>query len=298
MEYTPPGWTQLYPPCLSIPGFLGYSDDPGIILGWTHPPPCLNILGFLGYSDDPRIIPGWMDTALRPPCLSILGFLGNSDDPGIIPRWTQLYPPPLSEYPGIPGILGRSWDHPRMDTALPSPLSEYPGIPGILGRSWYHPRMDTAHPPCLSILGFLGYSDDRGIIPGWTQLYPPLSCLSIPGYDSGGGGELCPSRDDPRIVRVSQESQDTQTGGGGMSYVHPGMIRGSSEYPRNPRILRQGGGGVSCVHPGMIPGSSEYSRNPRILREGASELCPSRDDPGIIRVSQESQDTTAMGGGG
>ena len=79
-----------------------------------------------------------------------------------------------------------------------------------------------------------------------------------------------PSQDDPRIVRVSQESQDTQTGegGGGMSCVHPKMIPGSSEYPRNPRIIRQGGGGMSCVHPGMIPGSSEYPRNPRILRQG------------------------------
>ena len=150
------------------------------------PPPCLSILGFLGYSDDPRIIPGWMDTALPPlseypgipgilgrswdhpgmdtahpppPCLSILGFLGYSDDPGIIPGWTQLIPPPLSEYPGIPGILGRSWDHPGMDTALPPPP-----------------------PPCLSILGFLGYSDDPGIIPGWTQLTPPLSEYpGIPG---------------------------------------------------------------------------------------------------------------------
>ena len=49
----------------------------------------------------------------------------------------------LSEYPEIPGILGRSWDHPWMDTALPPPLSEYPGIPGILRRSEDHPRMDT-----------------------------------------------------------------------------------------------------------------------------------------------------------
>ena len=111
-----------------------------------------------------------------------------------------------------------------------------------------------------------------------------------------GGGELCPSRDDPRIVRVSQESQDTQKGGG-MSCVHPGMIPGSSEYPRNPRILRQGGG-MSCVHPGMIPGSSEYPRNPRIIRQGGGELCPSRDDPRIVRVSQESQDTQTGGGGG
>ena len=55
---------------------------------------------------------------------------------------------------------------------------------------------------------------------------------------------------------------------------------------------------MSCVHPGMIPGSSEYPRNPWILRQGGSELCPSRDDPGIVRVSQESQDTQTGGGGG
>ena len=161
------------PPCLSILGFLGYSDDPGIIPGWTqfNPLPCLSILGFLGYSDDPRIIPGWtqltaplseypvipgilgrswdhpgMDTAHHPPCLSILRFLGYSDYPGIIPGWTQLTTP-LSEYPVIPGILGRSQDHPGMDTGHPPspPLSEYPGIPGILGRSRDHSGIDTAN---------------------------------------------------------------------------------------------------------------------------------------------------------
>ena len=52
---------------------------------------------------------------------------------------------------------------------------------------------------------------------------------------------------------------------------------------------------MSCVHPGMIPGSSEYPRNPRILRQGGSELSPSRDDPRIVRVSQESQDTQTGG---
>ena len=146
---TPPGWTQLYPPCLSILGFLRYLDDPGIIPGWTQlTPPYLSILGFLGYLDNPGIIPGWTQL-YPPPCLSILGFLGYSDDPGIIPGWTQLIPP-LSEYPGIPGILRRSQDHPGMD-----------------GHS------STPPPPCLSILGFLGYSDDPGIIPGWTQLTPP-----------------------------------------------------------------------------------------------------------------------------
>ena len=173
------------PPCLSIPGFLGYSDDPGIIPGWTQliPTPPLSeypgIPGILGRSWDH---PG-MDTAHPPPpppppCLSILGFLGYSDDPGIILGWTHLTPPP-PPCPSILGFLGYS-DDPRIipgwiDTALPPPLSEYPGIPGILGRSWDNPRMDTAHPPpCLSILGFLGYSDDPGIIPGWTQLTPPV----------------------------------------------------------------------------------------------------------------------------
>ena len=100
-----------------------------------------------------------------------------------------------------------------------------------------------------------------GMIPGSSE-YP-----RNPRILRQGGGELCPSRDNPRIVRVSQESQDTQIGGV-----------------------------VSCVHPGMIPGSSEYPRNPRILRQGGSELCPSRDDPGIVRVSQESQDTQTGGG--
>ena len=78
--------------------------------------------------------------------------------------------PPLSEYPGIPGILKRSQDHPGMDIALP-PLSEYPGIPRILRRSQDHPGMDIdlyIYLPCLSILGLLGYSDDPRIILGWT----------------------------------------------------------------------------------------------------------------------------------
>ena len=191
------GWTQLYPLlCLSTLGFLGYSDDPGIIPGWTQlTPPCLSILGFLGYSDDPRIIPGWMDTALPP--LSeypgILGILGRSQDHR---GMDTALPPPLSEYPGIPGILGRSWDHPRMDTAHP-PLSEYPGIPGILGRSQDHPGMDghSSTPPPLSeypgIPGILGRSD-HGIIPGWMDTAlppPPPPCLSILGYS-----------DDPRII--------------------------------------------------------------------------------------------------
>ena len=97
-----------------------------------------------------------------------------------------------------------------------------------------------------------------------------------------GGDELCPSWDDPRIVRVSQESQDTQTGGGGElcpSWDDPRIVQVSQESQDT-----QTGGGMSCVHPGMIPGSSEYPRKPRILRQGGGggELCPSWDDPRIV----------------
>ena len=61
-----------------------------------------------------------------------------------------------------------------MDIALP-PLSEYPGIPGILGRSQDHPGMDIA----LSPLSFPGYSDDPR---GMDIALPPLSEYSgIPG---------------------------------------------------------------------------------------------------------------------
>ena len=126
------------------PKLLGHPQyDPRMNLGWE-------ILPRDGHSSTPLVCvsrDSWDTRTIlgssrdghssppppRPPCLSILGFLG----------WTHLTPP---EYPGIPGILGRSWDDPGMDTAHP-PLSEYPGIPGILGRSWDHPRMDTAHPP-------------------------------------------------------------------------------------------------------------------------------------------------------
>ena len=130
-----------------------------------------------------------MDTALPPPpppvCVSrdswdTRTILGSSQD------GHSSSPPPLSEYPGIPGILGRSWDHPGMDAPHPPPclsILEFLGYsddPGII-PGW----TQLTSPPCLSILGFLGYSDDPGIIPGWTQLIPPPPPLSeypgIPG---------------------------------------------------------------------------------------------------------------------
>ena len=74
-----------------------------------------------------------------------------------------------------------------------------------------------------------------------------------------------------------------------VSSVHPRMILGWSMYSRNPRILRHRE--VSYVHPGMILGWSEYPGNPRILKQGGYKLCPSQDDPGMVGVSRESQDT-------
>ena len=143
----------------ALPPLSEYPGIPGILRrSWDHPrmdtahppPPCLSILGFLGYSDGPGIIPGW--TQLTPPPLSeypgIPGILGRSQDySGMDGHSSTPPPPPLSEYPGIPGILGRSRDGWTQLYPPPPPLSEYPGIPGILGRSWDHPRMDTAHPP-------------------------------------------------------------------------------------------------------------------------------------------------------
>ena len=115
------------------------------------------------------------------------------------------------------------------------------------------------------------------------------------------------------MVEVSQESQDTQTGGELCPSQHdPGIILGWSKYPRNPKLLRERGDkfslsqddpatveesqesqdtqpGGSCVHPRMILGWSKYPGNPKILRQGG-ELCPSRDDPGMVGVSRQSHD--------
>ena len=51
---------------------------------------------------------------------------------------------------------------------------------------------------------------------------------------------------------------------------------------------------MSCVKLEMIQGWLEYPGNLRILRQGR-QLCPSRNNPGLVEVSQESQDTQAEG---
>ena len=86
--------------CLSILGFPGYSDHPRVILGW---PPYRVFWDFR----DTSTIPGssWDGQRLSPPYRGILGFPGYFDHPLIILGLTQSTHPPLSEYPGIPGIL-------------------------------------------------------------------------------------------------------------------------------------------------------------------------------------------------
>ena len=77
--------------------------------------------------------------------------------------------------------------------------------------------MDTALPPLSEYRGILRQGGGGGgeLCPSRDD--PRIVQVSQESQDTqtGGGGELCPSRDDPRIVQVSQESQDTQTGGGG-----------------------------------------------------------------------------------
>ena len=135
-----------------------------------------------------------------------------------------------------------------------------------------------------SIPGISGYPHSER-----DKLYPSQDNPGMVGVSQESqntqteGSERCPSQDVPGMVRVSWESQDTPIGGRGASCVHPRMILRWSEYPWNPRILRWGGGGVSFVHPRMILGWSAYPGNPRILRWGGDKL----DDPGMVEVSQD-----------
>ena len=160
------------------------------------------------------------------------------DHPRIIPGWTAYI------YPYILGYF----NHPRIIlgcTELISPLSECPGIPGILRPSEDHPGMNTAHPPppYRGILGFPGYSDHPRNILGWTELTssPYVGILGFLGYS-----------------RPSQEHP------GGVRCVHPRMIQAWSEYPRNPRILRQMGGKLSWDDLRMVKVSQKF----RILTKG------------------------------
>ena len=106
--------------------------------------------------------------------------------------------------------------------------------------------------------------------------------------------------------------------------VHPGMILRLSDYSRIPRILGQvASSAVSILRlswncqsipgiltllqdvpsiPGMKGGLQTFyerriigvSQESRDTQRREVELCPSRDDPGIVRVSQDSQDIRSM----
>ena len=73
-------------------------------------------------------------------------------------------------------------------------------------------------PGWLSYLGILGYLDEGGGVCVWPSLDNPgmAKLLGNPGILGQGGG-ICvwPSPDNPGMIRVSRESQDTPTGGGG-----------------------------------------------------------------------------------
>ena len=110
-------------------------------------------------------------------------------------------------------------------------------------------------------------------IPGLS--WDGQSIPGIPGYSDKVGRGTCrtalsiPGR--PGMVRVSQESQDTQT-----RWVEVGQL-----YPSR-----------DC--PGMVRVSQE-SRDTQTRGVEVAELYPSRDCPGMVRVSQESRDTQTRG---
>ena len=178
-----------------------------------------------------------------------------------------------------------------------------PGIPGysdkghaarrttctctfILGLSW----------DGLCIPGVPGYSDK-----GHAARRTTCTCTFILGLSWDG---LCI----PGIPGYLDKGHATRRTTCTYMYIHPGIIPGWSVYPRNPRILGQG---ACCkenymymyIHPGIILGLSVYPRNPRIFGQEACckenymyvHVHSSRDYPGIVCVSQESQDTRTRG---
>ena len=176
-----------------------------------------------------------MFSVYGPHSLSIPGFSGYSDNPRIF-----LGPPmhghPLSEYPSIPGVLGKSQEVPGITcvgtpTALvsqdswdaqmipdvfgtTSPLSEHHRIPGIPRKS--KNAVGTKQGGPLSeyprIPRIFGRSQD---VPGITCAGTPSPyCLSIP--------RLLGYLDDPRML-----------------WDYNVLVQGPlvSEYPRIPGII-------------------------------------------------------------
>ena len=100
------------------------------------------------------------------------------------------------------------------------------------------------------------------------------------------GRELCPSKDDPGMVEVYRESQDTPIGG--VSSVYPMTILMWSSVSGIPGYSNRGSELCPSQHDqGMVEVSRESPDTPI----GGGKLCPSQDDPGMLKVSGESQDT-------
>ena len=71
------------------------------------------------------------------------------------------------------------------------------------------------------------------------------------------------------------------------------MILGLSEYPRNPKILRQEG--IKLCLSRDNPGIVSVSQESQDTQTSEVQLCPSQDNSGIVRVSHDSQDTWTSG---
>ena len=142
----------------------------------VHGPLCLSIPGLLGYSDNPRCF--W-DKLCKDTSVWVSQ---DSQDTQTIPGcfWNHLCKDPSVWVSQDPGILRRSQDVSRTICAI-TLLSEYPRIPGILRWSQDVPGITCAGTPSVLVPpGFLGYSDDPRMFPG-PPVQRPL-CLSIPGF--------------------------------------------------------------------------------------------------------------------
>ena len=111
----------------------------------------------------------------------------------------------------------------------------------------------------------------------------------------GGGGGLGSqaSMDDLGMFRVSRESTDTLTGGGGGGRK-PGVHRDVQSIQGIRGYSDRGGVGsqASMDDPGMF----RVSRESTDTLTGGVGSQASMDDPGMFRVSRESMDTLTRGG--
>ena len=172
---------------------------------------------------------------------------------------------------------------------------------------------------CQGNWGIPGYLD-KGGGGGFQYFYcmagvPSWDCQGnwgIPGYlDKGGGGSSTSTvwqEYRPGTVRVTGESRDTWTkGGGGFQYFYCMAGVPSWDCQGNwgiPGYLDKGGGGSSTstvwqeYRPGTVRVTGE-SRDTWTKGGGGSSTSTIRQEysPGTVRVTGESRDTWTKGGG-